>query len=448
MKKIFTKITAAAISALIMAGSSGTLFVDAGTDEKAEVTIHFDLSEEGVKVEDDQYGNPQFIPDFSGTPGASRHLSSVGLERSGYTFTGWTFDGIQGYEPGSVIQFPDEDATLTPVWSKNSDTQKYNVHYEAICDTGTIDKEGRLPDFKVKAGELVTVSYDAFYHPQNAFTHIGWIYDGKAYLGQQNIIMPSHDIELTPNWLKYRNFTYSAGDVDRVIGVLRQDLERIATLNTDLAEAGRFSRIGFRNTGWLCSADGIVYPPESTYLMPDEDVVFTAVWEPITYTLVFRPDLHDDEHFIRIDGQTDTTVICPEINIKKPGYKFAGWDYKGTVYQPGDEFLIYGEISGLGIPLDAVWIKEESPVIPEISYGDADCNGEIKLNDAILILQAIGNPGVYGVKGSDQTAITAQGLKNADCYNTGDGLTSQDALTVQKYCLKIITELPVSETLG
>lgn len=444
MKKLFTKLTSTAVSALIAVSSFSIFSFKTVADEVKSVTIHFDMSEEGVKVEDDQYGNPQRIPDFSGKPGGSRHLSSVRLERTGYTFQGWTFDGIQGYTPGSVVQFPDEDATMTPVWSKNSDSKKYTVHYEAVCNTGVIDKDGRLPDSTAKAGELVTVSYDAFYHPENSFTQIGWIYDGRAFLGQQNIIMPDHDIELTPNWLKYRNFTYSVGDVDRVIGVVRQDLERIATLNTDLAEAGRFSRIGFRNTGWLCSADGIVYAPESSYLMPDEDVVFTCVWEPITYTLVFRPFIGKEDNIIRIDGKTDTTVVCPDINVKNPGYTFGGWDYKGTVYQPGDEFLIYGEVSGLGIPLEAVWIKNDEPDPAKTFYGDANCDGEIRLSDAILIMQAIGNPDAYGLGGSEPTAITKQGLINADCCNPGDGLTSLDSITVQQHCLEILTELPVN----
>lgn len=445
MKKIFTKLTAVALSGILSSGSLCTSSVFAETGNEPSVTIHYDLSGEDVKVEDNQYGGPQYIYDFSGVPGTSWNLSDVGLERKGYTFSGWTFDGIKAYTPGSVIQFPDEDATLTPVWSKNSDTVKYNVHFEASCDIGVIDKEGRLPDYKLKAGELLEIPIDCFYHPEDTYTQIGWIYDGTAYFGQSKIIMPSHDVELTPSWHKYHKFIYSTGDVDRIVGVLSQELERIALFETDLAEAGRFSRIGFRNTGWLCSADGQVYPPESPYMMPDEDVVFTAVWEPITYTLVFRPELLDKSTHIRIDGQTDTAVICPDVNIKKPGYRFGGWDYKGTIYQPGDEFLIYGEIAGLGIPLEGVWIKEDTPVLTDPTYGDANCDGEIRLSDAVLIMQCIGNPDVYGIGGSASTAITKQGMRNADCYNPGDGLTNLDALAVQKLCINLITELPVNE---
>lgn len=80
--------------------------------------------------------------------------------------------------------------------------------------------------------------------------------------------------------------------------------------------------------------------------------------------------------------------------------------------------------------------------VPKVIYGDADCDGKIFLNDAVLIMQAIGNPDVYGINGSDESHITAQGKINGDVANTGDELTNADALAIQKYLLHIISELP------
>lgn len=78
----------------------------------------------------------------------------------------------------------------------------------------------------------------------------------------------------------------------------------------------------------------------------------------------------------------------------------------------------------------------------EVVYGDANCNGEVRLNDAVLIMQAIGNPDVYGINGSSKSAITERGIKNGDVYNPGTGLTNQDALSVQKFLINLISELP------
>ena len=86
----------------------------------------------------------------------------------------------------------------------------------------------------------------------------------------------------------------------------------------------------------------------------------------------------------------------------------------------------------------------DPPVTPENKKtlaGDANCDGEVRLNDAILVLQAIGNPGSYGISGSDDSHITKQGAVNGDVTGNSDGLTSVDALEIQKYTLHLIDTL-------
>lgn len=77
-------------------------------------------------------------------------------------------------------------------------------------------------------------------------------------------------------------------------------------------------------------------------------------------------------------------------------------------------------------------------------YGDADCDGQLLLNDAVLIMQAIGNPDAYGVNGTEPTHITKKGSDNADVSSRGDGLTNLDALAVQKKLIGLVDELPES----
>lgn len=69
-------------------------------------------------------------------------------------------------------------------------------------------------------------------------------------------------------------------------------------------------------------------------------------------------------------------------------------------------------------------------------YGDANDDGIVDIADATVILQAIGN--------ADKYALSAQGEDNADVYNRGDGITAMDALAIQKYDAKVLTELPES----
>ena len=75
-------------------------------------------------------------------------------------------------------------------------------------------------------------------------------------------------------------------------------------------------------------------------------------------------------------------------------------------------------------------------------YGDANCDGTVDIADAVLIMQSLSNPDKYGIKGSDELHITEQGLRNADCCSTGDGVTTNDALLIQLYKLNLVKSLP------
>lgn len=77
---------------------------------------------------------------------------------------------------------------------------------------------------------------------------------------------------------------------------------------------------------------------------------------------------------------------------------------------------------------------------PEVSYGDANCDGKVDISDAVMILQAVANPDKYGVNGTSPDHITEEGLINSDCVG-GDGITPIDALEVQRYCAGLISSL-------
>ncbi len=100
--------------------------------------------------------------------------------------------------------------------------------------------------------------------------------------------------------------------------------------------------------------------------------------------------------------------------------------------------------SGNGISLSEYYSGSDPDPDDKPLYGDADCDGEVLLNDAILIMQAVGNPDMYGLGGTSENAVTEAGMTNADVYEPGTGLTNLDALTIQKYLLHLIEKLPVN----
>lgn len=72
----------------------------------------------------------------------------------------------------------------------------------------------------------------------------------------------------------------------------------------------------------------------------------------------------------------------------------------------------------------------------EVMYGDANCDGEVNLADAVLIMQYLSNPNKYGPGGSAAAHITFQGIKNGDVEGNGNGITLGDALAIQEILLK------------
>ena len=68
--------------------------------------------------------------------------------------------------------------------------------------------------------------------------------------------------------------------------------------------------------------------------------------------------------------------------------------------------------------------------------GDANGDGIIDMADAVLIMQSLANP--------DKYSIAAENAINADVAGRGNGITTSDALAIQKYLLGLIKSLPES----
>lgn len=79
-----------------------------------------------------------------------------------------------------------------------------------------------------------------------------------------------------------------------------------------------------------------------------------------------------------------------------------------------------------------VTTEEEQAIV----WGDANSDGRVTLADSLAILQFIAN--------EDKYPLTEQGIRNADVYNSGDGITANDSFSVQKYDCGAITTLPES----
>ncbi|MBQ3948442.1 MAG: glycoside hydrolase family 5 protein [Ruminococcus sp.] len=148
-------------------------------------------------------------------------------------------------------------------------------------------------------------------------------------------------------------------------------------------------------------------------------------WDEDKYALV-KPALWQDENgkFISLDHQ---------VPMGKSGNGISLSDYYKGSSGPKVEPTT---------PTTEPTTATEAP--KTILYGDANCSGDVKMNDAVLIMQAVANPDLYDVGGTAESALTPDGYKNADCYDPCSSLTSKDALSVQKALIGTIT-LPETE---
>ena len=74
-------------------------------------------------------------------------------------------------------------------------------------------------------------------------------------------------------------------------------------------------------------------------------------------------------------------------------------------------------------------------------WGDTNCDGNVDISDAVLIMQSLANPNKYGINGTDSRHLTDQGSINADVDKSTAGITGNDALKIQKFLLNIISSL-------
>lgn len=440
MKHLSKTLSAVTASAVIAVCSVPTSFsYGADTEAEQKCTIHYDISEEGVYLPEDADGNVPVLADIQQSPFSSFYVTDITPEKEGFIFSGWTSDDIVAYVGNDVCRVYDTDLTLHPVWVDESDETmhkiSFHVEYDGVVNT---DAKKYLPDQKQLKGRLVSIPDWVF--PPEGYKQRGWTDGVHEFSAYQRVIVHDEDITFTPNLKKLYKLIYSVGDADRINGVKMLEFDNIEGETTNLQALNRFSRSGFTNTGWHCEDDGKDYKAHDVFLMPSHDVTITPIWAPINYKIFFSPTSNSKDDIV-IQGYTDTKITAPECTVTKQGYKFDGWKYGDVIVQPGEEYLILGSKPGLGISFSAVW-SEASPetTTGDVNYGDANNDGSVDMSDVVIIMQALSNPNKYDINGSDASHITAEGRKNADVWNTGDGVTTQDALHIQKYLLGL-TEL-------
>lgn len=102
-------------------------------------------------------------------------------------------------------------------------------------------------------------------------------------------------------------------------------------------------------------------------------------------------------------------------------------------YQPKPAY--YAIVEGMEVETETT-TAEPTIVETDIVYGDTNLSGNVEIADAIAVMAYVTN--------SEKNQLTAEQINCADVYQRGDGIAVTDAVSIQKYLTKLITELPES----
>ena len=317
-------------------------------EEEEIYYIFFDLSDPYFKYENNYEKIENIVTDSNNII-----IPEIKLIKEGFYFNGWTSDFIYGYKPGSVFNMNQKKTTLFPIFEDKNDTTYFRFEYVVEYNGEIIDVSKELRPTIERANSLKAISKRSFM-TSNA-TSQGWT-DGKNYFSYSDyLIMPRRNVTLYAVFHNYRKFSYSYGDVDGIVGNADDAFVFPEGTTIDLAESSRLSRKGYKIKGWHCEYDGKDYPIFYPYKLPDADVVMTAIWEPVQYTIILITGVNSIPN-IKIRAKTNDIIIVP--NIEREGYILSGWVfYENKSYKVGDEMIVEGQIPGLGISGRAIWIK-------------------------------------------------------------------------------------------
>ena len=327
---------------------------DEEDDPNKPYYIHYDLTEPDI-IYIPNKENQTEIKDII-SKDSSNTLSDVKLDKIDGFFSGWTDDWVYGYEAGDVFQSKKKNVTLYPVFGLLEEKTTYTLEY-------VVEFEGEFIEHHINRGRYVKnriVATSMLTFPNTKASHRGWT-DGKnEFVHGQKLVMPAHNVTLRAIYHYYRTLTYSCGDVDldEIVGI-QNDIQIMSEGGMkDLAEETRLKRKGYNMVCWHCENDGLDYPFFFQYIMPDEDVIMTAVWAPMTYTIVFDSGDKSIPN-IKIKGKTDTYIYAPNIETEREDFIFEGWRmYNNMIFYPGDEIRVIGQTPPFGITAQAIWVPK------------------------------------------------------------------------------------------
>ena len=327
------------------------IIINSIEDEEENPTyyINFNLTNEDFKYKNDSEKIENIV-----TKSKIFTFPKIELIKEGFYFNGWTSDFIYGYAPGDTLSLDKTNTTFFPIFEDKNDTTYFRFEYKVEYNGENIDISKQLRPSTQRAKHLIKIAIYT-YTNSNASTS-GWTDGINKFDYSRKLVMPRRNVTLYAIFLNFHKFSYVHGDVDGITGDPYAPFKYLEGSIIDLAESTRLYRKGYTIVGWHCDYDGKDYPIFYRYILPDADVVMTAIWEPKEYNILFMTRVSSIPN-IRLKAKTKEIIIVPNIEQNREGFTFIGWILNEKQYKPGDEFIVEGQDSGVGISGEAIWIK-------------------------------------------------------------------------------------------
>ncbi len=166
----------------------------------------------------------------------------------------------------------------------------------------------------------------------------------------------------------------------------------------------------------IAMSENDTVPTVENLIVEDAGWLYFCPW----YTDHLMSDRYQDPAALTAVYQSDYCITLDELPENL-------YEYDGTTPDVPEETTI---------PAEPEETTEPITVDPDIMYGDVNGTGEVEVADAILIMSNVINAELY--------PLTAEQTERADVYQKGDGIGVNDAVSIQKYITKLISELPES----
>jgi uncharacterized repeat protein (TIGR02543 family) len=251
--------------------------------------------------------------------------------RSGYTFAGWHAEAglttLVGNNGGSYS--PTADTTLYAKWNGLAYSITYNGNGNtggAVPTAGSYTNGGSAYAVLGNTNTLVKTGYTFDNWYSNTTGTGGTAYtSADTYSSAENII-------LYAKWNPVgRTVTYNLGSGTGTIPT--QLTGRFIGSTFTTVDGTGFSRSGFTFAGW---SDGTnIYAAGATYTVAGADVVLTAQWTAVSYSVTFSSNgATSGTAPTQPNLNASQTFLVPANPFSKTGFNFTGWNDGTRNYSP------------------------------------------------------------------------------------------------------------------